>query len=76
MFPPEVVEWILMVDDPDVEMSWVGVTAREKMSVGWACGMVWVWRYCFDMVAGELMFPTFELFYAVLRCWVINVWFH
>jgi hypothetical protein len=27
----------------------VGVTAREKMSVGCAAGMVWVWRYCFDI---------------------------
>jgi hypothetical protein len=29
MLPPETVEWILMVDDPDAEMSCVGVTARE-----------------------------------------------
>jgi hypothetical protein len=47
--PPEVVECILIDDDPEAEMSWVGVTAREKMSVGCAAGMVWVWRYCFDI---------------------------
>jgi hypothetical protein len=29
ILPPETVEWILMVDDPDAEMSWVGVAARE-----------------------------------------------
>jgi hypothetical protein len=33
---PDVVEWILMFDDPDAEMSWVGVTARDRMSVGCA----------------------------------------
>lgn len=33
---PELVEWILIDDEPDAEMSCVGVAAREKMSVGWA----------------------------------------
>lgn len=37
-----------MLEEPDAERSWEGVTAREKMSVGWALGMVCVWRYCFD----------------------------
>jgi len=37
-----------MLEDPEVEKSWNGVTAREKMSVGCASAMVCVWRYCFD----------------------------
>lgn len=45
----EAVLWILMEDEPEAEMSWLGVTAREKISVGWAEGTVWVWRYCFDI---------------------------
>jgi hypothetical protein len=32
----EVVEWIFMEDAPEAERIWVGVTAREKMSVMWA----------------------------------------
>ena len=69
ILPPETVEWILMVDDPDAEMSWVGVTAREKMSVGWACGMVCVWRYCFDILSGgeRALFLT-TLGVLVIRC--------
>jgi hypothetical protein len=37
---PEAVEWILIDDEPDAEMSCVGVAARENMSVGWAWGIV------------------------------------
>lgn len=37
-----------MLEDPEVEKSWNGVTAREKISVGCASAMVCVWRYCFD----------------------------
>ena len=37
-----------MDEEPEAEKRCVGVTAREKMSVGWACGRVWVWRYCLD----------------------------
>lgn len=48
---PRLVEWILIEDEPEAEMSCVGVAAREKMSVGWAEGMVCVWRYCFDISA-------------------------
>lgn len=31
-----VVEWIFRAEEPEAEMRWVGVVAREKMSVGWA----------------------------------------
>ena len=39
------------------------------MSVGWACGMVWVWRYCFDILSGGLrvlVLTTPRSFYAML----------
>jgi hypothetical protein len=34
----EVVEYTFMAEAPEAERIWVGVTAREKMSVGWAAG--------------------------------------
>lgn len=37
-----------MLLEPDAERTWLGVTAREKMSVGCADGRVCVCRYCFD----------------------------
>ena len=42
----EAVEWIFMEDAPEAERIWVGVTAREKMSVMWAWGGQWEfgWR--------------------------------
>lgn len=40
-----------MLDDPDAVRRCEGVMARVKMSVGWASGMVRVWRYCLDMLA-------------------------
>jgi phage terminase large subunit-like protein len=40
--------WIWIDEEPEADRSCEGVTAREKMSVGWARGTVWVWRYCLD----------------------------
>lgn len=50
------VEWIFRLEEPEAERRWVGVAAREKMSVGCAEGTVWVWRYWRDWggLAGEL----------------------
>ena len=43
-------EWIWREEAPEAEMMEYGVTAREKMSVGWAESMVWVVRYCLDIL--------------------------
>ena len=42
------------------------------MSVGWACGMVWVWRYCFDIfgLRAEGLPTTKLLFRDVFGVWV------
>lgn len=37
-----------MLEEPDAERRWLGVVARAKISVGWAVGLVCVWRYCLD----------------------------
>lgn len=45
--------WILRVDVPEAERIELGVTAREKMSVLCASSIVWVVRYCFDIVTAS-----------------------
>lgn len=43
-----VIAWTCSEEDPDAERMWVFVVLSENMSVGWAEGIVWRVRYCFD----------------------------